>query len=89
MSSSRLNLALAAGSLVVVNRESVSVGVTLVHFKPNPKNPRLPIREGTVKELRPGIEYELTRHYSVQELRASEHLLRVIGRRRIEILQTW
>jgi len=86
---SRLALALAAGSLVIVNHESVSVGVTLVHLKPNPKNPRLPIHQKVVKELRPGIEYELTRNYSVPELRASEHLHQVLGRRRIEIVKTW
>lgn len=93
MSSQRLALALNAGKLIVINRSEVEVSVTLVRFKDNPKNPRRPVHSKEIVTLAPKRERNLSRKYSVAELRASMKLPKGIGNciqsRNVHVLDTW
>jgi len=89
--SQRLELAMAAGTVVVKNRGHVEVNVTLVHLVPGPSGK--PIHKRQVVTLKPNREVNLTRRFTVKELRASyayrTGLKKVVGRRPIEVVQTW
>lgn len=80
--SSRLVKALSVGDLRVTNREPVSVGIEFVSEKDG-------TRTKSVRIFRPGREINLTRLYSVQDLRKSPHLKRVVSTRAILIKDTW
>ena len=75
--SSRLAQALSVGSVIVVNRETTSVSVTI------------PVDgQRIVRQIKTGVETNLTRLYTVKQLKAS-NLRSIVNRRRIEIVDTW
>lgn len=93
MSSQRLNKALAAGKVVVRNKGGVDLSVTLIRLEENPRNPRRPIHRKSIVTLKPGRTVDLTRDYSVKEIRASmqqpKGIANSVNRRPVEVVDTW
>lgn len=74
MSSSRLTLALGAGSLIITNMEKSSVA--------------LPLLSG-VRHIRPGQTINMTKVFSIPDIRKSPILIDILSKRRIFIHKTW
>jgi hypothetical protein len=91
--SQRLEMAITAGTVVVRNRGQVEVSVTMVRLVDNPNNPRRKRHVKDIVTLKPGKERDLTRSYSLAEIRAScrqaKGLRNAINRRPIEVVDTW
>ncbi len=92
--SSRLNKALSAGKVTLVNRGTVGVSLTL--FKLTDKNERKAtgkrVKSKYVRTLGAGRQVELTRFLTEKEIRwaiTNGNLRGVLSRRPIEVVDTW
>lgn len=84
MSSSRITQALAAGKLVVVNAENVSVSLFI---QINPSDGSKPSRKTIT--LRPKQKLDITKFCSVDDIRKNSKLQNTIITHRIQVLDTW
>lgn len=83
MSSSRINLALAKGKLVVTNNESTSCSLELVETQEDDS-----VRKEVIV-IRSGQTFNLTKMRSVKDLRKSTKALSTIAKRRLHVHKTW
>ncbi len=83
--STRLLQAISSKKVVLVNHESVSVSVEMIRFlNGDSKN-----RVSEVVSLPPEKKVNISKGYSVEEIRASSKLSRSVTTRKIEVVDTW